>query len=106
MEVVMIRKEKPIEILVRPTMAALGEVKHAVQTVKEGAFWVVRISVNGKVNQAQRAHNQSDVPLMTKALLRTEHLLGNYSAYTRAATQVTSVAQRPRRPRPAQVQPV
>ena len=82
---------KGIEILTRPSLSMLGEVKHEVASIKELKSWRVEIKVNGKVNQAQRVHSHSDLALATRTMLRTEHLLGNFSAYTRAATQGAGV---------------
>lgn len=83
----MLKAHKAIETVVRPTLSMLGEVKHEVVTQKSLKHWLVEIRVNGKTNQSQRVHLQRDVPLATRTMLRTEHLLGNFSAYTRAATQ-------------------
>lgn len=92
--------KKAIEILVRPSVSMMGEVKHEVSTTRQSKSWLIEVKVNGKVNQAQRVHLESDQALATKTMLRTEHLLGNFSAYTRAATQGT-VRSKANRPRPA-----
>lgn len=96
----MIRKSKPIEVLVKASLSGLGEVKHEVSTTKELKSWVVELKVNGKVNQSQRVFHAEDVKLATKIILRTEHLLGNYSAYTRAATQGSGDGRTKERSRP------
>ncbi|MBQ69743.1 hypothetical protein CL689_06805 [Candidatus Saccharibacteria bacterium] len=89
MEAKMLKKTKGIEIVLRPSVSMLGEVKHEVINAKELKSWRVEIRVNGKVNQSQRVYCQSDVALATKTMLRTEHLLGNFSSFTRAATKGT-----------------
>lgn len=81
------KNTKGIEIVTRPTISMLGEVKHEVSSKKDLKSWLVEIKVNGKVNQAQRVFSQNDLALATRTMLRTEHLLGNFSSYTRAATQ-------------------
>lgn len=83
----MLKAQKAIEIVVRPTVSMLGEVKHEVITQKSLKHWLVEVKVNGRVNQCQRVYSESDLRLCTKTMLRTEHLLGNYSAFTRAAIQ-------------------
>lgn len=87
------KNTKGIEILTRPTLSMLGEVKHEVASIKELKSWRVEIKVNGKVNQAQRVQTSGDLALATRTMLRTEHLLGNFSAYTRAATAGTNSRQ-------------
>lgn len=74
-----------IEVITKPSLSMLGEVKHEVSTARTLKAWRVDVFVNGKLNQSQKASSQADAALATKAMLRTEHLLGNYSAYTRAA---------------------
>lgn len=74
-----------IEVITKPSLFMLGEVKHEVSTTKGLKSTVVEILVNGKSNQSQRVFSPRDVGVATKAMLRIEHLLGNYSAFTRAA---------------------
>ena len=96
----MLKKSKAIDILIRPTVSMLGEVKHEVVNAKELKSWRVDILVNGKINQSQRVHSPSDVALATKTMLRTEHLLGNFSSFTRAATKGASPQNHESRLRP------
>lgn len=90
------KNRKPIEVLTRAHLSELGEVRHDVQTSKQIGSWLIEIKVNGKLNQAQKVFSAEDLPLATKAMLLTEHVLGNYSAYTRAATQGGGRAHKPR----------
>lgn len=91
----MIHKSKQIEILVRPTLSNLGEVKHEVVTTKELRSWVIQVKVNGKVNQAQRVYSAADQALATKTMLRSEQVLGNHSSFTRAAAQGAAYGAKP-----------
>lgn len=90
------KNRKPIEVLTRAHLSELGEVRHDVQTSKQIGSWLIEIKVNGKLNQAQKVFSAEDLPLATKAMLLIEHVLGNYSAYTRAATQRGGRVNKPR----------